>query len=155
MMMEDDMAGYAQQGAPDMLAPITKLKLELTITAVSNGVATFTLEGDDPEDKKHVNSNTKKVTIPAGSRDVKIEFDLDDDSGNDLEFCRADPIWVSRTETCPQSSCSDPQIIDIEAKREKLNIRDLNTDDVELGYTLILEGDCGRVIVDPIIKNNP
>lgn len=153
MNREDKMAGYAQQGAPEVLAPITKLKVDLTILSVANGVATFTLEGEDANDKKHVNN--KKITIPSASRNVSIEYKLDDDSGNDLEFCQTDPIWVIRTETCPQSSCSDPQIVDIQAQKKKLSVTDLNTEDVELGYTLILEGDCGRVLVDPIIKNNP
>lgn len=153
MNREDDMAGYAQQGAPEVMAPISRLKLELTITGVVGGVATFTLEGEDNDDKKHVNN--KKITIPPASRDVSIEYKLDDNSGNDLEFCQTDPIWVTRTETCPQSHGSDPQIVDIRAQKKKLTVTDLNTEDVELGYTIILEGDCGRVLVDPIIKNNP
>ena len=153
MNREEDMAGYAQQGAPDTLAAISRLKLDLTILSVTSGVATFTLEGKDPGDKKHVSN--KKITIPQGSKDVSIEFDLHDDSGNNLEYCQADPIWVSRTTTCPQIACNDSQIVDKRAQKKKLTVTDLNTDDVELGYTIIVEGDCGRVLVDPIIKNNP
>ena len=46
MNREEDMAGYAQQGTADTLA-ISRLKLDLTILSVANGVATFTLEGQD------------------------------------------------------------------------------------------------------------
>ena len=152
MNREEDMAGYAQQGTADTLA-ISTLKLDLTILSVANGVATFTLVGKDHEDKKHVIN--KKITIPPASRNVSIEFDLQDNSGNNLEYCQAKPIWVSRTTTCPQSDCDDPQIVVKHAQKKKLTVEDLNTEDVELGYTIILEGDCGRVLVDPIIKNNP
>lgn len=153
MNREDNMAGYAQQGSPEVLDAISKLKLDLTIVSVTNGVATFTLEGKDNDDKKHVSN--KKITIPSGSKDVTIEFDLDDKSGNNLEYCQADPIWVSRTDMCPQTQSSDGQIVGIQAQKKKLTVKDLNTENVELGYTIVLEGDCGRVLVDPIIKNNP
>ena len=153
MNREEDMAGYAQQGSPEVLGPISNLKLDLTITGVTAGVATFTLEGQDNGSKPHVNN--KKITIPPTSRNVRIEFDLKDESGNDLEYCQADPIWVSRTDMCPQSHCSDPEIDDIRAQKKKLTVTDLNTVQVDLGYTIILEGDGGRVLVDPIIRNNP
>lgn len=152
MNRDDKMAGCAPQEPPAVLAPITKLKLDLKITGVTSGVATFTLEGKDAASKPHVKD--KKIIIPERSRDVIIEFDLDD-NGFDLEFCEADPIWVSRTEACPQRSCSDDQIFDIRVPGGKLTISDRNTDEVELGYTIVLEGGVGRVLADPIIKNQP
>lgn len=152
MKTEDDMAGYAKQGAPSVLGAITKLDLDLKIISVANGVATFTLEGKDHEDKKHVSNG--KITIPPSSRGVKIEFDLHD-NGLGLEYFQTDPIWVSRVEECPKSHCTDTQIVDVQAHQNKLKMKDLNTEDVVLGYQIILVGAEGQVTVDPIIKNQP
>lgn len=152
MNREDKMAGYAQQGKPEKLDRVGKIKMDLTIIGLNGDNAIFTLVGRDDEDKKHVKD--RKIEIPKGDRDVDLEYDLYD-GGYGLDFNEADPIWVSRTETCPQHHCSDNQIVGIRAQKKKLTVTDLNTDDVELGYTIVLTGAKGLVKVDPIIRNNP
>lgn len=152
MSMEENMAGFAQQGSPHAASPVSKIKIDLTIIAVANGEATdYKLEGEDGDDKKHVAN--KKITIPSGSRDVKIEYKLHADSSLGLEFNQSDPIWVSRTTMCPTSYSSDVQIDIVEVQSRKLTLNDHNTDTVDLGYTIVLTGPSGQVLVDPIIKN--
>jgi hypothetical protein len=150
---EEDMSVIAHQGATQPMAGISKLKIKLEVTGVQNGFAIFTLDGEDNDDKKHVKN--KKIIIPSGSRNVTIEFKLMDRSGNDLEFDQSEPIWVSRADLCPQSFSSDPQISVGQVQASKLAIEDQNTENVELGYTLVLQGSSGRVLADPIIKNDP
>ena len=152
MDREDKMAGYAHQGKDEKQDRVRKIKMDLTIIGLNGDIAIFTLVGRDAEDKKHVKD--RKIEIPKGDRDVDLEYDLYD-GGYGLDFNEADPIWVSRTETCPQHHCSDNQIVGIRAQKKKLTVTDLNTDDVELGYTIVLTGAKGLVKVDPIIRNNP
>ena len=107
------------------------------------------LEGEKDHDKQHVKD--KEINAPQDNR-VFIRFHLKDDSGNDLEFRKADPIWVSAV-SCPTSACSNPEVEVERVQNKTLDIVDYNLVADVLYYTLVMDGTGGEVQLDPIIRN--
>ena len=158
MNREEDMAGYAQQGTATPLAPVTKIKMLVTVTGVAGGVATFTLEGEDAEDKPYVDNGTKTIHVPNGSTDVILRYKLKDDTNSpnqDLDFCTGSPIWVTDQTSCPTTPCDHPEIDLKSVNKKQLEVIDHNSSPGDLRFSLVLDGNSGRVLADPIIKNQP
>lgn len=158
MNREDNMAGYAQQGSPGVLAPIDKIKMVVTVTGVdAAGMAIFTLEGEDPADKPYVDNPTKTIRVPSGPNNVLLRYKLRDDTNPKLglDFCTGSPIWVTDQNSCPKSACSNSEIVLKSVSKSQLEVTDLNGSLGDYRFSLVLDGDSGRVLADPIIKNEP
>ena len=158
MSREEDMAGYAQQGGTETtLPPVKTIKISVEVTDVgSNGMAIFTMEGDDPPSKPYVDNATKTIRVPGSSQDVTLVYMLKDQTnGKDLDFCTGSPIWVTDQSACPTSECNNAEIEIVDVKKQKLDVLDHNSATAVLRFSLVLDSDSGRVLADPIIRNGP
>ena len=159
MNREEDMAGYAKQGTATPLAPVNEIKILVTITDVAaDGMAVFTLEGEFPPDHPYVDNGTKTIKVPRGSPDVKLIYKLRDrtNPSKDLDFCRSSPIWVTGDmNSCPTTACSEAEIELDSVKKKQLEVIDHNSGPGQFRFSLVLDSDSGRVLADPIIRNEP
>ena len=153
MDKDDKMTGFGKCDSSEAETLKKTIEIDVTVTAVVKGDAVFTLVGRNVPGKKQVKD--KKLTMDKGDRDVDVEFYLTDTSGNGLTFNLAKAIWASRSILCPRTDCDDAQIVNPKIEPSKLTVTDLNSDSVELGYTLVLTGTGGQVLADPIIRNDP
>lgn len=159
MNREDSMAGYAQQGSDEALPRTDRIKMIVTVTGVAaDGMAIFTLEGEDADDKRYVDNATKTIRVPNGSTDVTLRYKLDDDTNPsiDLDFCTGSPIWVTNDMTsCPTTACNNAEIEVDSVNKKQLEVIDHNSSPGDLRFSLVFDSDSGRVLADPIIKNEP
>ena len=156
MDREEDMAGYAQQGTEEALPRIDRIKMLVTVTGVAaDGMAIFTLEGEDAEDKPYVSNATKTIRVPNG--DVTLRYKLIDDTDNpkrELDFCTGSPIWVTDDmNSCPTTECSKTEIELDSVNKKQLQVIDHNSGPGDFRFSLVLDSNSGRVLADPIIKN--
>ena len=157
MNREEDMAGYAQQGTEEALPRIDTIDMLVTVTGVDiHGMAIFTLEGEFPKDKPYVSNATKMIRVPNG--DVFLKYTLVDDTDNPkrkLDFCTGSPIWVTSQTSCPAAECSVTEIELRSVNKKHLIVIDHNGGAGDFRFSLVLDSDSGRVLADPIIRNEP
>lgn len=110
---------------------------------------------------KFENGPTKgggRIEIPARNHaepGTPIHFHLHDNTGRQLRFDSADPMWVSR-DSCPASSCEDPEMprTDFDVANKLLKVMNRNDEECELHYNLRFKDRMNDTAeYDPAIKN--
>ena len=140
---------------------VQKINVDVRASLRSNGTVRFDSWWRHEDDPNGV-WRSGPIDLPNGPDHYRMEFDLDDKSGRDLEFYQnpADAMYVN-VGSCPQGPGNGGGQIDFETVtngKKKLTIKDVNQDPpCNLHYMLRFEGAangaCPPYEYDPEIRN--
>lgn len=140
--------------------------VEVTVLATLDPDGGVDLKCSWPDDSGAWQSGP--IEFPYGSGNNKVKFKLDDQTDLDLQFLDqpGDAIWFN-VDTCPSDGKGNDlgQITDkalekdsVSAKRKKLTLTNLNTNECSLHYALRFDGKAAPAasppyVCDPEFKN--
>ena len=123
-------------------------KVKIRATDDGAGGVAFDVDGFKP--------HNARLELGKDSGTHLIEFELHDQSGRELSFDSADPIWVDEDCPCPPAQGLNSDQVELgECERRSLKLVNGNWGrERELRYQLNFVGEDGsRSICDPVIKN--